>query len=58
MALKFKKTDQVVQVVAPIEGTVIDQMITDDEVKYLVSWTDAQGNQFTRWFGESELALK
>ena len=58
MALAFKKGDKVKQILVPIEGEVIGQQINDDEVVFHVEWTDAEGNQMSRWFKESELALQ
>lgn len=55
MALKFKKGDPVRQLVPVIEGTIVEQNITDDEVAYKVEWTDAAGDTSSRWFKESEL---
>lgn len=52
MAIKFKKTDAVRQVIpAPLAGVVVQTAIIDDEVRYLVQMPD----ESQRWFGEEEI---
>jgi uncharacterized protein YodC (DUF2158 family) len=56
MATKFKKGDQVVvnHVVpnGPVEALAMDE---DGTVRYLITWTDADGVQQHRWFNEDTL---
>lgn len=55
MALKFKKGDPVRQLVPVIQGNIVEQNITDDEVAYKIEWVNAGGETESRWFKESEL---
>lgn len=56
MATKFKKGEQVkvkgVIPEGPIEALRMDQ---DGNFFYLISWTDVNGLNQTRWFAEEEL---
>jgi hypothetical protein len=36
----------------PVEALRMDE---DGNFFYLIAWTDAQGNQHTRWFAEGDL---
>lgn len=56
MATKFAK-GQEVQVAAVIpQGPVQALRMDEDGVfYYLISWTDANGNQQERWFAEDDL---
>lgn len=40
-----------------ISGDIIKAEIVDDEIKYLVSYTDADAQTQERWFFESELEV-
>ena len=55
MPMTFKKGDRVRQVVPVIEGEVLAAKIVDDEVQFEVAYTDAQGEQHSRFFRESEI---
>lgn len=55
MGLKFKKGDDVTQVITPITGKVSGVILIDDEVQFLVSWTDANGDAHERPFKEDDL---
>jgi hypothetical protein len=56
MALAFSKGEAVRQVVPVIAGTVVDMILADGEVLYLVAYTDADGNAQQRYFKEHEIA--
>lgn len=55
MGMKFKKGDDVVQVVKPIAGPVTNVAIVDDVVQYEVRWTDEAGDAHARYFTEEQL---
>lgn len=59
MATKFKKGDVVklnaVVPQGPVEGLRMDE---DGVFYYLVSWTDAEGNEQQRWFEEDQLTAE
>jgi hypothetical protein len=52
----FKKGDTV-KVVAIIPQGPVESMRMDEDgnVQYLISWTDANGNEHSRWFDEAQL---
>lgn len=52
----FKKGDTV-KVVAVIPQGPVESMRMDEDgnVQYLISWTDANGNEHSRWFDEAQL---
>ena len=56
MATKFKKGDIVVvnHVLpnGPVEAIGMDE---DGTIRYLITWTDANGEEKTRWFNEDGL---
>ena len=56
MATAFKKGD-VVKLVSVVPQGPVQSMRMDDDgnVQYLVSWTDADGNEQQRWFDEAQL---
>lgn len=57
MATKFSK-DQVVRVKAVTPTGPVTKFKMDEDtgdMSYLVSWTDAEGETQSRWFGEDEL---
>jgi uncharacterized protein YodC (DUF2158 family) len=56
MATKFKKGD-VVKLVAVIPQGPVEAFRMDEDgvVHCLISWTDVDGNEQTRWFEESQL---
>jgi len=56
MATAFKKGD-VVKLVSVVPQGPVQSMRMDDDgnVQYLVSWTDADGNDQQRWFDEAQL---
>jgi hypothetical protein len=58
MPLAFKKDDQVVQNITPIEGVVIGPEIVDGEVKFRVAYTSADGEAHERLFAEDEIRAK
>jgi hypothetical protein len=53
----FKKGDTVKLVAVvpqgPVEALRMDE---DGNVQYLISWTDLNGNNHSRWFDEAQLA--
>lgn len=52
----FKKGDTVKLVAVVPEGPVEAlRMDEDGNIQYLLSWTDANGNQHSRWFDEAQL---
>lgn len=55
--MPFAKGDSVKQVVHPIAGPITSKRFNEDtdSFEYLVSYTDAEGNQTERWFTESEI---
>ncbi len=53
--MKFKKDQEVVQVVPVIAGKVVKAEVVDDEVQYCVQYTDEQGEEHTRFFKENEI---
>jgi len=56
MAIKFKVGAVVRQVMpAPIEGTVTEAQVSDDEVIYHVESIDAEGNRTARFFSEAQI---
>lgn len=57
MATKFTK-GQAVKVNAVIPQGPVEalRMTEDGEFYYLISWTDANGAEQTRWFREEDLA--
>lgn len=55
MALKFKSGDDVRQIIHPIEGKIVGKAIVDDDVQYLVEWTDKDGERCQRYFREEEI---
>lgn len=56
MATAFRKGDEVKVVAVTPQGPVQAlRMDEDGNVSYLVEWTDAEGNDQQRWFGEAEL---
>jgi hypothetical protein len=58
MALMYKRGNIVRQVVPkPIEGVISEAQIVGDEVQYLVTWTDADGNEQARHFSEEQLEI-
>ena len=55
MTIKFKKGDAVRQVTpAPLEGTIVQSAIVDDEIKFLVQMPDDSQH----WFREEEIELR
>jgi hypothetical protein len=57
---KFKKGDEVVQVIKPIQG-VVDGFQVDQETGSLlvhISWTDEDGGEHGKFFTEEDLAAK
>jgi hypothetical protein len=56
MSTKFIKGQEVklkaVVPQGPVEALRMDE---DGNFFYLIAWTDAQGNQHTRWFSEGDL---
>jgi hypothetical protein len=57
MAQAFKKGDTVKQIVPIIQGQVITLGIIDDEVQFLVEWTNAEGHVEQRYFKEEEIEV-
>jgi len=57
MATTFKKNDNV-KLVATVPQGPVEALRMDEngDVQYLVSWTDADGVQHSRWFDEAQLA--
>ena len=56
MATTFKKGDTVKLNVTVPQGPVDSlRMDEDGNVQYLVSWTDGEGNEQSRWFDEAQL---
>ncbi len=56
MAVKFKRGDTVRLNLPQPRGPVVQTRLNEqDEVEYLVEWTDADGNVQQRWFPESML---
>ncbi len=56
MATKFQKGEVVKLNVPAPQGPVEALRMTEDGViQYLVSWTDADGNEQQRWFDEDQL---
>lgn len=56
MATTFKKNDNVKLVATVPQGPVEAlRMNENGDVQYLVSWTDAEGVQQSRWFDEAQL---
>jgi hypothetical protein len=52
----FKKGDSVKLVAVVPEGPVESMRMDEDgNVQYLISWTDANGNEHSRWFDEAQL---
>jgi hypothetical protein len=53
----FKKGDTVKLIAVvpqgPVEALRMDE---DGNVQYLISWTDLNGNDHSRWFDEAQLA--
>lgn len=56
MSLKYKEKDMVRVKVKIIEGEVLKSTIIDNEVNYLIEWTDGESTH-TRYYKESELEL-
>lgn len=53
------KTGTNVALIQPvISGQVVKAEIADDQIKYLVAYTDANGATQERWFSEAELEVK
>jgi len=53
----FKKGDTVKLVVVTPQGPVESMRMDEDgNVQYLISWTDLNGNEHSRWFDEAQLA--
>lgn len=54
----FKKGD-VVKIVAVVPQGPVESMRMDEDgnVQYLISWTDLNGNQHSRWFDEAQLTV-
>jgi cell envelope opacity-associated protein A len=52
----FKKGDTV-KIVAVIPQGPVESMRMDEDgnVQYLISWTDGNGNNHSRWFDEAQL---
>ncbi len=56
MATKFAKGQEVKLVAVVPQGAVEALRMSEDGVfSYLISWTDADGNNQQRWFAESQL---
>ena len=56
MATTFKKGDTVKLNVTVPQGPIDSlRMDEDGNVQYLVSWTDDDGNEQSRWFDEAQL---
>lgn len=58
MAATFRRGDLVTlaQAVVTPSGPVLDVKMDDNgEIIYLLAWTDADGNDQTRWFQEAQL---
>lgn len=56
MATKFKKGEEVkVNAVVPQGPVQALRMTEDGEFYYMVSWTDHNGIEQTRWFSEEDL---
>jgi hypothetical protein len=56
MATMFRKGDTVKLVVTVPQGPVESMRMNENgDVQYLVSWTDANGVQQSRWFDEAQL---
>jgi len=53
----LKAGTQVSLVQPVITGQVAKAEIVDDDIKYLVAYTDANGESQERWFSESELEV-
>jgi hypothetical protein len=52
----FKKGDTVKLIAVIPEGAVESMRMDEDgNVQYLLSWTDVNGNQHSRWFDEAQL---
>ena len=53
----FKKGDTVKLVAVVPQGPVESMRLDEDgNVQYLLSWTDVNGNEHSRWFDEAQLA--
>jgi hypothetical protein len=54
----FKKGDTVKLVAVVPQGPVeAMRMDEDGNVQYLISWTDLNGNNHSRWFDEAQLTV-
>ena len=51
----LKKHTPVRQIIAPIEGKIIDQGLHDGEIRYLVEFSVADGDIHQRWFNENDV---
>lgn len=52
----FKKGDTVKLVAVVPQGPVESMRMDEDgNVQYLISWTDVNGNEHSRWFDEAQL---
>lgn len=52
----FKKGDTVKLVAVVPQGPVESMRMDEDgNVQYLISWTDLNGNEHSRWFDEAQL---
>lgn len=56
--MPIAKSAHVRQIVPVIQGEVADRRFNDqaDELEYLVTYTDGDGNPSSRWFLEAQLA--
>jgi uncharacterized protein YodC (DUF2158 family) len=58
MAATFKIGQEVKLIVEVPQGAVRELSVNQDgDIQYLVAWTDAQGEDQSRWFSEDTLAL-
>lgn len=55
----FKKGDKVAQIVPVIKGEVVKFSVNQEsgEVQYLVAWTDAEGQEQSRYFEGHEIDI-
>lgn len=55
MALKFPAGTKVRQIVKPLVGVADRPVIIDNDVQYMVKWTDEAGDEHERQFREDEI---
>ena len=55
MAASYKPKDKVIFIPSPVSGEVVSLCISDTKLKYLIEYTDIDGDTHQRYFDEEQI---